>query len=376
MSEIFNPKYNDLPTQVEVNRRNIEELKKHIKDAYTTTIDYGDDEGYPILSVPLTTTTLPQDAEVGAFSGFMITKDSVLTNIINIDYEYISEVQTKVVNASYVCSLKGPKGDTGERGERGLKGEKGDSAKIYSSEYVPVGNVEVGTISNIPWSSTNIPVDPQNYPRDLILVGNGWFYQIEGYTTSSDISGYDLICSAVAKVTGENGRDGTLIYSTSVQDIGGEYITIPIETTNIPATTELGDIDGLLVNGSAKLYNRLSIIMNGGIKCVRAYYVTSVKGPKGDVGPTGLGYRYETVDFAGEQWVADSTTLPGYNYKIFGYIPDVTADTFVDIKFSYEDIMKFVYAPVCISTTDGVYIYSITNSEVPTDVGALVYEEG
>ena len=102
MSEIFNPNYNDLPTQVEVNRRNIEELQKYAKDAYTTTMDYGDDEGYPILSVPLTSTTLPQDTEVGAFSGFMITKDSILTNIINIDYEYIGEVQTKIVNASYV----------------------------------------------------------------------------------------------------------------------------------------------------------------------------------------------------------------------------------------------------------------------------------
>ena len=31
MSEIFNPNYNDLPTQVEVNRRDIEELKKYVE---------------------------------------------------------------------------------------------------------------------------------------------------------------------------------------------------------------------------------------------------------------------------------------------------------------------------------------------------------
>jgi len=213
MSEIFNPNYNDMPTQVEVNKRDIEDLKNLVKKAYTTTQDYGEQQGYPILSVPLTTTDLPQDSEVGVFSGFMLTRDGILTNIINIDYEYIEEVQTKIVNASYVCSLRGEKGDTGSVGPVGPVGPQGPAGdpgdQIYVAEYVAPTPSGVGVIANIPWSATSVPVDIQNVPDSIILVGNGWFYHIDGYTSSSDPTGYDLICSSVADVRGPAGQNGT-----------------------------------------------------------------------------------------------------------------------------------------------------------------------
>ena len=241
----------------------------------------------------------------------------------------------------------------------------------------------MGDSVSIPWSTTTVPFNPQDpdVPDSIILCGNGWIYRMNGYEAGGDvINPYSITAEAVCDARGPAGADGTQIYSTTVLDFTppttGSTFTVPIESTNVDPNTPVGSIGGLLLNGSASIYNNLAVVLVDGNKCVRGTFVVNQKGPKGDNGQNGLGYRYEEVGFGGEQWVADSTTLPGYNYKMFGYIPDVTANTFVDVKFSYEDIMKFVYAPVCISTTDGVYIFSTTNTETPTNVGALIYEEG
>lgn len=215
MSEIFNPNYNDLPTQVEVNKRDIEELQALIKQPYNTTQEYGDSEEYPILTVELTTTNIPLDTDVGAFSGYLITKDSILLSIINIAYANVNEEQTKVVNASYVCSLRGPKGDTGATGatgQQGPQGEKGDAGdQLYVSTYVPSSQSSVGSIVNIPWSSTNVPQpsgDEVVVPDSVIFVGDGWLYHLDGYIASGDITGYSLVCMAIADLKGQSGTDG------------------------------------------------------------------------------------------------------------------------------------------------------------------------
>jgi len=393
----FKNNKNSLPQQVSENSKRIETLEAYVKQSYYTRHDYGDTILPTPWAVDLTSTDIPQDTPIGAFSGFLISKDSKLFSIISIQYEYDQNaVPYKVVNADYVCEIKGEKGDTGNTGPTGPQGPQGPAGiagdQIYVAEYVAPTPSGVGAIANIPWSTTTVPVDIDNVPDSIILVGNGWFYHIDGYTASADPTGYDLVCSAVADVKGpqgetgpagqdgRDGTDGTIIYSTPILDFtppqAGSTFTVPIESTNIPSNTPVGNIDGLLLNGSASMYNNLEVLLVSGAKNVKGYFVTNEKGPKGDTGNTGLGYRYETVDFSGEEWVADTTTLTGYNYKMFGYISDVTSTTYVDVKFSYEDIMKFVYAPVCISTTDGVYIYSTTNTETPTDVGALIYEEG
>jgi len=356
----FKNNKNSLPQQVSENMKRIEVLEAYIKQSYYTRYEYGDDILPTPWAVDLASTDIPQDTPIGAFNGFLLSKDSKLFSIINIQYEYDQQgVPYKIVNANYVCNLKGPKG---ERGTDGVDGQDGQNATSLS-----MGTVTSGTTAD----ASLTPVGDGNYELNLTLPRGE-----TGATGSVGPTGP----TGPQGPAGQNGVDGTQIYSTTVLDFtppqAGSTFTVPIASTNIPSDTPIGSLDALLINGSASLYNNLEVLLIDNIKNVKGYFVTNEKGPKGDTGDTGLGYRYENVNFGGEQWVADSTTLPGYNYKIFGYIPDITANTFVDIKFSYEDIMKFVYAPVCISTTDGVYIFSTTNTETPSSVGALIYEEG
>lgn len=121
MSEIFNPNYNSLPKQVEINRRDIEELKSIIKQAYSTTFEYGDSTG--IVTIPLTSTSIPQDTEVGAYDRYLITADGYLLETISISLD--PQTDTKIVNAQMVANIKGPAGERGLPGEAGEPGPAG-----------------------------------------------------------------------------------------------------------------------------------------------------------------------------------------------------------------------------------------------------------
>lgn len=118
MSEIFNPNYNSLPKQVEINRRDIEELKSIVKQAYSTTFEYGESSG--IVTIALTSTSIPQDTDIGAYDRYLITADGYLLETISISLD--PETDIKMVNAQMVADIKGP---AGERGLQGLPGEPG-----------------------------------------------------------------------------------------------------------------------------------------------------------------------------------------------------------------------------------------------------------
>lgn len=121
MSMIFNPKYRDMPSQVQKNKKDIEILKARLKDAYYTSEEKGDND---LITIPLSTTNFPvldyTDPEVVAEfipSAYLITKDSYLMKVTSITYD--PSVQYCIVSANLVCDLQGKDGEPGRDGADG-----------------------------------------------------------------------------------------------------------------------------------------------------------------------------------------------------------------------------------------------------------------
>lgn len=137
----FKNNKNSLPQQVSENMKRIEVLEAYVKHSYYTRNDYGDDILPTPWAVDLASTDIPQDTPIGAFDGFLLSKDSKLFSIINIQYEYDQQaVPYKIVNANYVCNIKGDKGDTGSAGPAGPAGQDGrdgqDGTSFQITGYV------------------------------------------------------------------------------------------------------------------------------------------------------------------------------------------------------------------------------------------------
>ena len=123
----FKNNKNSLPQQVSENMKRIEALEAYVKQSYYTRYDYGDAILPTPWAVDLISTDIPLDTDIGSFNGFLISKDAKLFSIINIQYEYDQQgVPYKIVNANYVCDIKGDKGDRGSVGPAGPQGATGE----------------------------------------------------------------------------------------------------------------------------------------------------------------------------------------------------------------------------------------------------------
>lgn len=159
----FKNNKNSLPQQVSENMQKIAKLEAYVKPVYYTRGEYGDEILIAPVGFELTTTDLPQDADIGAFDGFLITKDSKLLSIINIQYEYDTNSQPyKVVYANYVCQIQGEQGEKGADGEVGPQGPAGaDGTSFQITGYAEsVADLPaVGQVGDAYAVGTNDPRD-------------------------------------------------------------------------------------------------------------------------------------------------------------------------------------------------------------------------
>lgn len=250
MSEIFNPNYRDMPTQVEKNKKDIEILQGKVVNPFYTALENGTQDPWVI---PFSQTSLAELYSASSIATespefyetlYLISKDSHLLKINSVTYN--SGTQIYEVTARFVCDLKGEKGDTGDDG---VTPDILANATINSSVGTPsVTVVKTGTDAN--------PTFTFNF----------------------------------ANLKGETGLAGEQVYTTLYVDgeqSVGYQLTLPISQTDIPSDIPVGALDDLLLTASANLYTNLEITTSGGVKYVTGELNTNVKGPKGDTGETG-----------------------------------------------------------------------------------------
>lgn len=247
MSEIFNPNYRDMPTQVEKNKKDIEILKGKAVNPFYTALENGTQDPWVI---PFSNTSLAEYYDPSSLATespqfydtlYLISNDSHLLKITTVSYNPALEIYE--VTARFVCDLKG------ETGEDGVTPDIIANATVNSSVGTPsVTVVKTGTDAN--------PTFTFNF----------------------------------SNLKGETGLAGEQVYTTlyvdGEQSVGYE-LTLPISQTDIPSDIPVGALDDLLLTGSANLYTNLVITSSGGVKYVTGELNTNVKGEKGDTGETG-----------------------------------------------------------------------------------------
>ena len=119
IEQFLSPKAPNIPQQVQINKCDIEALKKIIKTAYKSNIDLAEDA----VTVPVDSTNAPD----GTTSGWLISPNGNLFSII----AYGPESATLYLE--FYANIKGEKGDTGATGATGPKGEKGDTGASGAS---------------------------------------------------------------------------------------------------------------------------------------------------------------------------------------------------------------------------------------------------
>lgn len=352
MSEIFNPNYNDLPTQVEVNKRDIAKLKKYLQASYTTTVIYGDPPQNPLLpfAFPLSTTNIPLDTPTGVFEGYIITFDSKLLNIINIEYD--PTLEYNIVNTTYVCDLQG---EDGERGADGQDGQDGQNATSLSMGTVTEGDTAEASLT---------PVGDGDYELNLTLPRGA-----QGETGAQGPAGQNAVISGV----------------TATIDSGIGTPDIDVVMTGTPQNRTF-NFDFHNLKGENATSITLGTVTSGAtadaelVSTGNGNYTLNLTLPKGEDGTDGKGFSLITLTSSHTYTWTNSSDID-YPYQAFIEIPGLTATSPVILSFGITDIQDMYYAPYCYFATvngvPGVYIYSNTDNVTPTQLNILYYiDEG
>lgn len=193
MGEIFNPKYLNLPQQVQKNKNDIEDIKASIKTIYNTQQELTEETS----SIDLTLTNIPADFK----SGFLLSKNGLLFNIVTINnntvyiefYSYLKGEDGKdgqdgaegpqgprgltgpqgpqgIQGVQGIQGIPGQTGPAGPQGIQGVKGDKGDNG----NSFIVTGTVN--TVDDLPPASSTTEGTSYfvgtTYPRNVYTVVN------------------------------------------------------------------------------------------------------------------------------------------------------------------------------------------------------------
>lgn len=118
---IFNPNYRSYEQQVQINKKDIAELKAKIKTAYKANATMTEDQ----TTIDISNTTLTP----GIQEGFLLSENALLFQIVKVVENIVYVYFWADLGGEGQPGPQGPKGDTGATGPQGPQGPKGDTGE-------------------------------------------------------------------------------------------------------------------------------------------------------------------------------------------------------------------------------------------------------